>query len=29
MTKKVLDAHLDLDVMTPGDFLRKLLKEWD
>ncbi|MBM4466139.1 MAG: PIN domain-containing protein [Chloroflexi bacterium] len=28
MTKKVLDAHLDLDVMTPGDFLRKLLKEW-
>ena len=27
MTKKVLDAHLDLDVMTPGDFLRELLEE--
>lgn len=27
MTEKVRNAHLDLDVMTPGDFLRKLLEE--
>ncbi len=27
MTEKVWDAHLDLDVMTPGDFLRELLEE--
>lgn len=27
MTEKVRDAHLDLDVMTPGNFLRKLLEE--
>jgi len=27
MTEKVRNAYLDLDVMTPGDFLRKLLEE--
>ena len=27
MTEQVRSAHLDLDVMTPGDFLRKLLEE--
>jgi predicted nucleic acid-binding protein len=29
MTEKVQDAHLDLAVMTPGDFLRELLEERD
>jgi len=27
MTEKVRGAHLDLVVMTPGDFLRELLEE--
>ncbi len=27
MTEKVQNAHLNLDVKTPGDFLRELLEE--